>query len=113
MTDVAPGLPPSTKPIEMFDQVLKTQGEFWCPICNLWFKDTECQTVVEHPQADPQGRIIAHILFGMCEKCLSALNGTPPAEAARLAIAERHAKGVADLPRGKQLKFLVMRKKPT
>ena len=111
MTDVAPGglQPPSTKPIEAFDKVIKTQGEFWCPICNLWQKDSSCQTVIEHPQM-VDGKVIAHILFGMCEKCLGSLNGHDPVDASRLAMAERSAKGVPEQKDGR-LKFLVMRKK--
>jgi hypothetical protein len=101
--------PPSTKPIEAFDAILKSQGQFWCPICNLWMDSKLCQTIIEHPQL-VDGKVFAHILFGMCEKCLDSLKGHDPVDAARIAMAERSAKGVAEIP-DRRIKFFVMRKK--
>lgn len=102
--------PPSTKPVATFDEILRTQGQFWCPICNLWQEAKNCQTVIEHPQF-VDGNIFAHILFGMCEKCLDSLKGHEPVDAARIAMAERATKGVKELSGDKRVKFLVMRKK--
>lgn len=102
--------PPSTKPIEAFDEIIKAQGQFWCPICNLWLDANLCQTVIEHPQLGPDNQTLAHVLFGLCEKCLDSLRGHDAVDAVRIAMAERSAKGVAEVP-DKRVKFFVMRKK--
>lgn len=111
MTDAVQGglQPPSTKPILKFSAILDTQGAFWCPICNLWLDSKKCQTVLEHPQF-VDGKVFAHILLAVCEKCLDSLKGHDPIDAVRLAMAERSAKGVKEIPGDPRVKFLVMRK---
>jgi hypothetical protein len=94
--------------METFDAILKKQGHFWCPICNLWGEAKRCETVIQYPQMK-DGKVVADVFFAICEKCLNSLKGDDAASAARIAIAERSAKGLKEIP-DSRLKFYVIPK---
>ena len=52
-----------------FDEVVKKQSWFWCPICDQWLEEKRLEIVSTHTYfTQPENRM-AVIAFGLCEPC--------------------------------------------
>lgn len=82
--------------IKRFDQVIKQQKEFWCPICDTWMPQDRCETAAGHPFMDHATKKFSVIVFGVCTKCAEVrAKGVDLGDAARMAITERMARRAA------------------